>query len=271
MLRISFLCVAALMMSSAYAQSPNDVVAVVGTKQITVKELNDKYEDVLKQTLNPPTKELFLEDLVRYEMGIQEAMKKGLQDDPIVKERVRQEIYKGLIERELGKRVSEIKVSEKEMQAYYQKNPEVRTSHILIEYRPDATPDQMKAAKDRATEIYDEVRKSKRPFEELVGLYTDDVLSKRTGGDVGWQSSVTLVPAYYQAALSMKVGEMRGLIETQYGYHIIKVTGRRGYNDANKRQIRAAVFDEKRKEIFDDYFAKLKKQYPVKVNKTLIK
>jgi parvulin-like peptidyl-prolyl isomerase len=271
MMRISFLCIAALMMSSAHAQSPNDVVAVVGTKQITVKELNDKYEDVLKQTLNPPTKELFLEDLIRYEMGVQEAMKKGLQDDPIVKERIRQEIYKGLIERELGKRVSEIKVSEKEMQAYYQKNPEVRTSHILIEFRPDATTDQKKAARERATEIFEEVRKSKRPFEELVGLYTDDVLSKRTGGDVGWQSSVTLVPAYYQAALAMKVGEVRGLIETQYGYHILKVTGRRGYNDANKRQIRAAVFDEKRKEIFDDYFARLKKQYPVKVNKTLIK
>src|SRR5690606_16462113 len=127
----------------------------------------------------PPSKELFVEDLIRYEIGVQEAMKKGIQEDPIVKERIRQEIYKGLIEKELGKAVSEIKVTEKEMQAYYKKNPEIRTSHILIEFRPDATTEQKKAAKDRATEIYEEVRKSKRPFEELVGLYTDDVLSKR--------------------------------------------------------------------------------------------
>ena len=257
--------------SGAFAAEPNEVVAVVGNKQITVKELNDKYEEVLKQTLNPPTKDVFIEDLVRYEMGVQEATKRDIQNDPIVKERIRQEIYKGLIEKELGKKVSEIKVTEKEMQAYYQKNPEIRTSHILIEFRPDATDDQKKAAKERAQEIYEEVRKSKRPFEELVGLYTDDVLSKRTGGDVGWQSSVTLVPAYYQSALAMKVGEVKGLIETQYGFHIIKVTGRHGYNDANKRQIRAAVFDEKRKELFDDYFSKLKKQYPTKVNKNLIK
>lgn len=254
--------------TSAFA---DDVVAVVGNKQITTKELNEKYDEILRSTVNPPSKDVFLEDLVRYEMGVQEALKKGIPDDPAVKERVRQEYYKGLIEKELGKRIAEIKVNDKEMQAYYQKNPEIRTSHILIEFRPDATADQKKAARDRATEIYEEVKKSKRPFEELVGLYTDDVMSKRTGGDVGWQSNMTLVPAYYQTALAMKVGETKGLIETQYGYHIIKVTGRRGYDDSNKRQLRAAVFDEKRKEIFDEYFARLKKQYPVKVNKENLK
>jgi parvulin-like peptidyl-prolyl isomerase len=249
----------------------NDAVAVVGTKTITVKELNEKYEEVLKQSLNPPSKELFLEDLIRYEMGVQEAMKKNIQDEAVVKERVRQEYYKGLIEKDLGKAIADIKVTDKEMQAYYQKSPEIRTSHILIEFRPDATEDQKKAAKERATEIYEEVKKSKRPFEELVGLYTDDVLSKRTGGDVGWQSRMTLMPAYYNAALAMKVGEIKGLIETQYGFHIVKVTGRRGYADANKQQIRMAVFDEKRKEIFDSYFAKMKSHYSIQINKSLVK
>jgi parvulin-like peptidyl-prolyl isomerase len=267
---LSLMAVSFVMLTMSHAEA-QDVVAVVGTKQITSKELNEKYDEVVKQTLNPPSKEIFLEDLIRYEMGVQEALKKGLNDDPIVKERVRQEYYKGLIERELGKKIADIKVTDKEMQAYYKDNPEIRTSHILIEFRPDATDEQKKAARARAGEIYEEVKKSKRPFEELVALYTDDVLSKRTGGDVGWQSSVTLVPQYYKTVLGMKVGEVKGLIETQYGYHIIKVTGRRGYGDANKRQIRAAVFDQKRKEIFDSYFERLKKSYPVKVNKSLIK
>ena len=272
MMRNIFVSLMALTLLASLSARADEVVAAVGTKNITVKELNDKYEEVVKQTINPPTKEVFLEDLVRYEMGVQEAYKKSLQDDPIVKERIRQEIYKGLIERELGKRVSEIKVTEKEMQAYYEKNPEIRTSHILIEFRPDATDEQKKAAKERANEIFKEVRGSKRPFEELVALYTDDVMTKRTGGDVNWQSSVTLVPSYYQAALKAKVGEIiPNLIETQYGYHIVKVTGRRGYDDANKRQIRMAVFDEKRKELFDAYFARLKKSYAIKVNKGLIK
>lgn len=263
--------VAAALSTSTVWAADADVVAVVGTKQITVKELNDKYDEVVRQTLNPPTKEVFLEDLVRYEMGVQEATKKGLPEDPIVKERIRQEIYKGLIERELGKKVSEIKVTDAEMQAYYKKTPQIRTSHILIEFRPDATEEQKKAAKDRAKEILAEVEKGKRAFEDYVGLYTDDVLSKKTGGDVGWQTALTVVPAYYNAALAMKTGEVKGLIETQYGFHIIKKTGQRSYNEADKRTIRAAVFDNKRKQIFDAYFAGLKKQYPTKINKDKIK
>lgn len=260
-----------ILLGSSLSNAQNDVVAVVGNKSITAKELNDKYAEIQKQTINPPSKQAFLDDLIRFEMGVQEANKRGLQNDPVVQERVRQEYYKGLIERELGQKISEIKVNDKEMQTYYAKNPEIRTSHILIEFRPEATAEQKKAARDRAEEILAEVKKSKRPFEELVGLYTDDVLSKRTGGDVGWQSRVTLVPSYYDSALAMKVGEIKGLIETQYGFHIIKVTGRRGYNDANKRQVRAAVFDAKRKELFDAYFERLKRQYPTKINEKAIK
>ena len=82
---------------------------------------------------------------------------------------------------------------------------------------------------------------------------------------------MTLVPPYYDAALSMKVGEIKGLVNTQYGYHIIKLTGRHAYVDANKRQIQAAVFDQKRKVIFDEYFSKLKKSYSIKENKSVIK
>jgi len=264
-------------MPSANAQGkPQDkssdaVVAVVGDKKITRKEFEQRYEEVQRQTINAPSRELFLEDLVRYEVGVQEAEKRGLQNDPIVKERIRQEMYKGLIEREIGKRVSDIKVSDAEMKAFYAKNPEIRTSHILIEFKPDANETEKAAAKKRAEEIYAEVRNSKRPFEELVALYSDDVLSKKNGGDIGWQSGMTLVPPYYETILKMKVGEVRGLIETQYGFHIVKVTGRRSFADANKRQIRAAVFDEKRKEIFNDYFNRLKRQYKIEVNRSALK
>lgn len=266
------LALACTIVVSTRAQADDkEVVAVAGNKSITLKDFNERYNEVAKKSLVPPAKDLFLEDLIRYEIGVQEALKRGIPDEPVVKERVRQEYYKGLIEKELGQKISEIKVTDKEMQQWYKDHPEIRSSHILVEFRPDATAEQKKAAKDRASEIYSEVKKSKRPFEELVGLYTDDVLSKRTGGDVGWQSRVTLAPTYYEAISKMKVGEVSGLVETQYGYHIIKVTGRRGYADADKRAIRAGVYDEKRNELFNAYFAKLKRQYTIKVNKGVLK
>ena len=267
------LIISALLLISAtsYAQKAADVVAQVGKKSITVEDFNKKYNEVKSQTVNPPTKADFLEDLIRYEVGLQEAEKRGLQKDPIVLERLDQEMYKALLEKELGPRIQKIQVSDKEMQTWYAKNPELRTSHILIEYKAGATPAQIAEAKKRAGEIYDEVKKSKRPFEELVKLYSDDALSKQAGGDIGWQSRVTLVPSYYDAASDMKVGEVRGLIESQFGFHVIKLTGRRSFENANKRQLRAAVYDEKRKQIFNEYFDKLKKSYTIKENTSAIK
>jgi peptidyl-prolyl cis-trans isomerase C/peptidyl-prolyl cis-trans isomerase D len=244
----------------------NEIVAQIGTKALTFGEFDKKFREVKSQTLNPPTKEQFLEDLVRFYVGIQEAEKRNIKNDPIVQDRIQQEIYKGLLEKTIGPQVNKIKVDEKQMKDWYKNNPELRTSHILIEFKPESKPEEIEAAKKRALEIFQEVKTSKRPFEELVRLYTDDALSKQTGGDVGWQTRLTLVPAYYNYALKMKQGDIGGLIETAFGFHIIKLTGKRTYENANKRQIRTAVFDEKRLELFNAYFDKLKKEYSIKVN-----
>lgn len=251
-------------------QSKDGAVAIVGNKTITISEFNKKYTEVKNQTVNPPTKEQFLEDLVRYEIGLQEAEKRKLGNDPIVQDRMRQELYKALLEKDLGDKVQKISVSDKEMEAYYKKNPEIRTSHILIEVKPGATAEQRAEAKKRALEIVAEVKKSKRPFEELVKLFTDDPLSKQTGGDVGWQSRISLVPSYYDTIIKMSVGEISNLVETPFGFHVIKVTGRRSFENANKRQIRTAVFDEKRKDVFNEYFDNLKKSTKIQMNKKLI-
>ena len=252
--------------SAASSKDADTVVAQIGDKKITLDAFNKKYNEIKLQTINPPTRAQFLEDLVRYELGVQEAEKRNLEKDPMVQDRMKQELYKALLEKELGQKVQKITVTDKEMAEWYKTNPEVRTSHILIEFKPGATEEQVAEAKKRAEEILKEVKESKRPFEELVRLYSDDPLSKQAGGDVGWQSRVTLVPSYYDAALSMKVGEIRGLIITPFGFHIVKLTGKRSFEEANKRQIRAAVFDEKRKQAFNEYFEKLKKQYPIKTN-----
>jgi len=247
-------------------------VATVGSKKITMQEFKQRFDEVKRQSINPPPPDLFLEDLVRYELGVQEAEKQKMMEDPIVKEQIRQAMYKVLVEKAIGEKVSAIKINEQDLQKFYTNNPELRTSHILIEVKPNATPEERGIAEKRAKEILAEVKKSKRPFDELAKLYSDDPLSKNNGGDLGYQSKITLVPMYYDAVLKMKVGEINSnLIETPYGFHIVKYTGKRAYDQANKRQIRAAVFDSKRKDIFDDYFASLKKKYKIDVDKNAVK
>lgn len=265
-----FLFVALFAVSGPLFAATTDVVATIGEKKVTVEEFEKRYQEVRDKTLNPPPRGLFLEDLVRYELGVMEAEKQNLRNDPLVAERIRQELYKGLVEKELGEKVNKINVSEKEMESYYKKNPELRTSHILIEVKPGANASERDIAKKRAEEILREVKGSKRPFEELVNLYTDDVATKKMGGDIGWQTSLTVVPEYYNTALKMKNGEVRGLVDTRFGFHIVKLTGINPYKEANKRQIRAAVFDQKRKELFDDYFEKLKSKTKVSLKKSLV-
>lgn len=257
---------------SSFAQKGTDVVATVGAKKITLDDFNKKYAEVSAQALaNAPSKQVFLEELIRYEIGVAEAKRRGLDKDPVAQDRFNQELYKLLLEKELGKAVQDAKVSDAEMKAWYAKNPSIRTSHILIEFKAGATVEQKAEAKKRALEIYDEVRKSKRPFEELAKIYSDDQLSKQTGGDVGWQSRVTLVNTYYAAADSMKVGEIKGVIETPFGFHIVKLTGRQTFAEADKRMIRAGAFEEKRKVIFDNFFAGLRKKIAVKSSPELVR
>lgn len=266
----SMVITAALFQAPAFGQ----VLAKVGNEEITLKEFQEKLNDIRRRAINPPTPEQFLEDLIRFEVGLQEAKKRKMENDPAVRQAINEELYKGLVERSIGEKVAAIKVSEKEMRRFYAKNPEIRTSHILISVKPNATPEEKATAKKRAEEIYAEVRKSKRPFADLVKLYTDDSLTKNNGGDLDYQSSValssTLSPNYYATALKMKMNEIRGLVETQYGFHIIKLTGRRSYEQANKQQLRTAVFDEKRKQIFDEFFNSLKKKYKIETNRKIL-
>lgn len=247
-------------------------VATVGSKTITLEDFKKRYDEVKKNAINPPPPEVFLEDLVRYEVGVQEAEKQNIQNDPLVKERFRQEMYKALVEKALADKVNNIKVTEGEMKKYYERNPDLKTSHILFEFKVGATPEEKQIARKRAQEVLAEVKSSKKPFADLAKLYSDDVLSKDRGGDIDYQNRVTLVPTYYDAASKLSLNGISGIVETRYGFHIIKLTGRRSYDETlDKRPLRTSVFDEKRKVIFDDYFAKLKSKYKISINKSALK
>ncbi len=247
----------------------DDVLATIGPRKITVEDFNRRFNEV-RSAENAPTKKQFLEEMVRFEMGINEALKMGLDKDPIYIERARSELYKTYLEKELGASAQKISISDKEMEEFYKKNPEIRFSHIVIEVKPGATPEQRKEARGRADEIMKEVKKSKRPFEELVKLYSDDLVTKPIGGDAGFQSRLTLTPHFYDTLLAMKTNEIHGLVETPFGFHIVKTTDRRTYADSDKRQVRMGVHNEKRLGLFNGHFDKLKKTYPISVNAKLI-
>jgi peptidyl-prolyl cis-trans isomerase D len=92
-----------------------------------------------------------------------------------------------------------------------------RASHILIPPGPDA--------KQKAAEILAEVRKSPARFAELAKKHSQDTGSAEKGGDLGFFGRGMMVKPFEDAAFSMKEGEIAGPVESEFGLHIIRLTG----------------------------------------------
>lgn len=96
--------------------------------------------------------------------------------------------------------------------------PEVRASHILINQYGTGERN-----KEEAMKIYNQL-KNGADFGKLAMQYSRDPGSAQNGGDLGWFSKGMMVPEFENVALNAKVGVVQEPVETQFGYHIIKVT-----------------------------------------------
>ena len=104
----------------------------------------------------------------------------------------------------------------------YEQAEERRASHILI--MTDADTDKTKA-RARAEEVLKEVQKSPAKFAELAKKYSQDPGSAEKGGDLGFFSRGMMVKAFDDSVFKQKEGEISGLVQSEFGFHIIKVTG----------------------------------------------
>lgn len=262
MMRVCFL----FFFFSLSFEGHTEILAKVGNKEITLKDFEEKYAQLKNQVIEMPDKKSLLEDMINFEVGVQEAQKRGLEQDPVIRERLKQELYKGFVEKELAPKTVKIKPTESDLKSYYAKNPEIRASQILIEVRPDATAEQKKEARKRALEIYESVRKSQRKFEELVKIYSDDPLSNKSGGDIGWQTRLTLYPAIYNQVSRLSVGQISPLIETPFGFFIVRLSAKKAFSEADQAMLRLAVQEEKKKRLYDQFIAGLRSKYKIQVN-----
>ncbi len=99
-------------------------------------------------------------------------------------------------------------------------NQYVRASHILINLEGDTNKQ-----KSKANEILKRI-KSGESFEKLAREFSQDPGSGQNNGDLGWFGKGRMVPQFEDAAFKLKVGEISGLVRSQFGIHIIKLTGR---------------------------------------------
>jgi parvulin-like peptidyl-prolyl isomerase len=268
---VFFTVLAALVLIPAAALAATEVAKVNG-KIITLEDFNKKYQALLPLYQNKtPTKQTVLDDLIKRELGVQEAKKMKLENDPEVQEEINTVLYQALLRKQLDKDFAKISITDTDSRAWYDKNPEIRTSHIFVPLAPGASKDEEASAMKRIKEIEDKELKSGKSFAEVAQKFSEGVAAPM-GGDIDYQSKSQLDPAYYAAALALKSpGKVSGIVRSQFGFHIIKLTAIRPWSEVDPAAIRQEVFAERKQGLFDRYMKDLRSKAQVTVKNDLVK
>ncbi|MBI5334569.1 MAG: peptidylprolyl isomerase [Burkholderiales bacterium] len=148
---------------------------------------------------------------------------------------------------------SGIKLAAEDVKAYYEQNAarfaspeERRASHILVKVDSSATPQQRQAARAKAESLLEQARKAPASFAELARKNSDDVGSAPNGGDLDWFGREAMTKRFEEAAFALKPGQISDVVETEFGYHIIQLTGVRGGERQPFEAVQAQIEDELR-------------------------
>lgn len=137
--------------------------------------------------------------------------------------------------------------------------PEQRlASHILVKVPEGASPAVQKAAEAKAQQIAAQARAPGADFAALARADSDDAGSKASGGDLGLVSKGQMVKPFEDKAFSMEVGQVSDPVQSQFGWHIIKVVDKRKSSPPSLEQVQQQIGQQLMFKSFDDEIAKLK-------------
>lgn len=258
--------------SIGWAALDSNVVAEINGKPLTRSEFDRRYKENVKIfKFTPPTKANVLNDIINFELGVQEAKKLKLDTKPEIQERIDAVLYQALVEDKLKEKFEKaVAISDKEARNFCQQNPAIRTSHVFVALPTAALKSAEDAAKKKIDSALSELKRGKK-FEEVVAKFSDGY-AQSSGGDIGYQTKDKLDPAYYAAARKLGVGKYTtAAIRSQFGLHLIKLTGIQDCKSIDIPEWQRMVFDERRSKIFDDYLKELRSKARVSINHDLIK
>ncbi|SDX95925.1 SurA N-terminal domain-containing protein [Nitrosomonas halophila] len=139
-------------------------------------------------------------------------------------------------------------VSEQAIQAYFEEHraefeqpEERRASHILFTVPADASEEEKAAVKARAEQVLEQVQQEPDQLPELAAELSQDPGSAKMGGDLGFFSRGLMVKAFEDEVFQMELDEIRGLVETPFGFHIVKLTAIREADTADFEDVRDHV------------------------------
>jgi peptidyl-prolyl cis-trans isomerase D len=106
----------------------------------------------------------------------------------------------------------------------FQKEKQVQASHILVKFpNPDLSAEEKAKLKEKATNLALRVKKGE-DFAKVASSESDDIDTRPKGGDLGFFSAGMMVEEFAQAAFALEINQISDVVESPFGFHIIKVT-----------------------------------------------
>jgi len=233
---------------------------------ITDTEFNQKLQTLPRalRSVALRNKEDFVNDMANEHFLLKEAERRGIEYESDVRDLLKvarkKIIIAKLIETEVDKK---IKLEPNAAQEYYEAHKEefmtpplLRASHILVKTEEEARAilNGLKAGAD---------------FEEMARTKSIDTTASR-GGDMGFFQKGQLVPEFEEVAFQMKKGQISDIFQTQFGYHIMKLTDRMEPRLRDFASVKAFVeeriLNQKRSKAFKAFITRLKGNTKIDIN-----
>lgn len=243
------------------------ILATVGEKEITNYDLEsalqslDPYQAMHFNT--EEGKKQLLEDLVNQELFYIEARENNLHNNEDFKSEMKKVEENMLKQYAINKVLSNITLTEEEKTAFFEANKSkfnksetASAKHILVE------------TEDKANELLNKINAGEVSFEDAAAEHST-CPSKDAGGNLGSFPRGQMVPEFEEEVFNMQKGEVRGPVQTQFGYHLIKLEdiqagGESKYEEV-QNEIERTLMYQKQSEIYSNKLNDLKSKYGTNV------
>ena len=223
------------------------VIALVNGRPLTERQFSYFLPEDYQKTMTSEEVKEYLDRWITSQLLYDEVVRSGFKIHEEMEFRLRQQRTELIADQFVQKVIRErAVVREDEARVYYDEHvreytTEYRVSHVLVNTREDAEKVQ--------SQLGD------RSFEYLARRYSIDKHS-RYGGDLGYLSKGNMIPQFEEIIFDMQVGDISGIVESEFGYHIIKIADIRearfklGYQDV-RNEIANMLTLEKREAVYD--------------------
>ncbi|MDA3792767.1 MAG: peptidylprolyl isomerase [Elusimicrobia bacterium] len=244
-----------------------DVIAHVNNRKITVEDFKRRLEGIPEYYMGfiatRGGKRQYLSSMIKEEVLLKKAYELNLdKKQEVVKqlENLKREIMLAAAMDELQK--SEITISDQDLRSYYEKNKdkyinprEVKVSHILM------------SSQNKAEEVLGKIQRG-TSFGSMAREESIDTVTAINGGDLGYIARGEMSELAFEEAIFelQRVGQVSDIVKTQFGYHIVKLTGKRRGNKKSFEEAKENIKRILRQQRFDSLIENYRKEYNVRVD-----